>query len=253
MLDLVDERWYDPAAQDTGHCGRDHDDSNFHRVVGESVQGDLRRERDDSLPDHARDEEDDQVHGELAEHGEELEREDGVLGLGEVVPEAAHEDDGTDGDCRGNERDRVASVPEVRHAHEEDAETSGEEGEADKVELLELVPSRFLEIMLRAGRWEVADEGTGDAYHSVDDGDVKAPSPCRLDQELGCEVHAETAPRDVDAEFGPTETNSSTGRQYSCHTDIKVRCTENQRTDTCWGATLKFQGTRRIWCQRRIH
>lgn len=105
-------------------------------------------------------------------------------------------------------------MSEIRHSHEEDAEAGGEEGEADEVEFLELIPSRFLEIMLRAGRWKVADECAGDADHSVDDGNVEAPSPCRLDQELGCEVHAEGAPGDVDAEFGPSETDASVDCQY---------------------------------------
>lgn len=104
-------------------------------------------------------------------------------------------------------------MSEVRHADEEDAEASCEEGEADEVELLELLPSRFLKIMLRARGWEIADECAGDTDHGVDDGDVEAPPPGRLDEELGCEVHAEAAPGNVDAEFGPAKTNASAGCQ----------------------------------------
>lgn len=96
VLDLVDKRWYNPATQYAGHSGRNHDHSNLNRIVRESVQGDLRCKRYDGLPDHAGDKQDDQVHSELAEHGEQLEREDRVLWLGEIVPEGSHEDDGTD-------------------------------------------------------------------------------------------------------------------------------------------------------------
>lgn len=121
-------------------------------------------------------------------------------------------------------------MSEIRHADKEDTKTGGEEGESDEVEFLELIPSRFLEIMLRAGRWEVADECAGDADHSVDDGDVETPSPCRLDQELGCEVHAEGAPGNVDAEFGPSETNTSVSCQYRNRSSI-IRLPD-RHTDT---------------------
>lgn len=214
MLDLVYEGRDNPTTQNPGHCRGDHGNSDLDRVIREGVQSDLRSKRDDRLPDHARDEQDDEVHGELPEHGEQLEREDGVLRLGEVVPEAGHEDDGSDGDRGGNERDGEVRVSEIRHAHEEDAEAGRKEGKANEVEFLEFLPSRFLVVMLGARRWEVADERAGDTDHGVDDGDVEAPPPCRVDQELGREVHAEATPGDVDAEFGPAKTNASVGRQY---------------------------------------
>lgn len=68
--------------------------------------------------------------------------------------------------------------------------------------------------MLRPRGWEVAHKCAGDTDHSVDDGDVEAPSPCSVDQQLGREVHAEATPWYVDAEFGPAETNTSVGCQY---------------------------------------
>lgn len=98
MLDLVYKRWYDPSTKDAGHRGGNHGDSDINRIVRKCVQGDLWSKCDDSLPDHARDKQNYQVHGELAEHGEELERENRVLRLGEVVPEAGHEDDGSNAD-----------------------------------------------------------------------------------------------------------------------------------------------------------
>lgn len=102
MFDLVHEGRHDPSTKDTGHGRGDHDNSDLDRVVRESVESDLRRKCDDCLPDHAGDEQDYEVHGELSEHGEQLEREDGILGLGEVIPEAGDENDGPDGNCRGN-------------------------------------------------------------------------------------------------------------------------------------------------------
>lgn len=213
MLDLVDEGRNNPTTQDSGHGGGDHSNSNLNGIIREGVQSDLRSERDDCLPNHTRYEQDDEVHSKLPEHGEKLEREDRVLRLGEVVPEAGHEDDGADGDGGGDERDGEVRVSEIRHPHEEDAEAGCEEGEADEVEFLELLPPRLLVVMLGARGWKVAHEGAGDTDHGVDDGDVEAPTPRRVDQELGREVHAEATPGYVDAEFGPAKTNSSVGRQ----------------------------------------
>lgn len=214
MLNLVDEGRNNPTTQDSRHCGGDHGDTNFDWIIREGIQSDLRSKCDDSLPDHARNEQDDQVHGKLPEHGEQLEREDGVLRLGEVVPEAAHEDDGSDGDRGGHQGDGKVRVSEIRHPDEEDAEAGCEKGETDEVEFLEFLPSRFLEVMLGPRGWEIAHKCTGDTNHSVDDGNVKAPSPRRVDQQLGREVHAEATPWYVDAEFGPAETNTSVGCQY---------------------------------------
>lgn len=152
------------------------------------------------------------MHRKLAEHGEQLEREDGVLGLGEVVPEAGHEDDGADGDGGGHQGHGVVGVPQVRHTHKEDAKAGRKEGEAHKVELLELLPAGLLVVVLGPRGREVADEGAGDTDDGVDDGDVEAPPPSSMDQQLGREVHAEGAPGDVDAEFGPAETNATFGR-----------------------------------------
>lgn len=42
MLDLVDKGWYDPAAKNTGHRGRDHGNTNLYGVVRKGVQRDLR-------------------------------------------------------------------------------------------------------------------------------------------------------------------------------------------------------------------
>lgn len=68
--------------------------------------------------------------------------------------------------------------------------------------------------MLGPRGWEVADESAGDTDDGVDDGDVEAPPPRGVDQQLGREVHAEATPWYVDAEFGPAETNTSVGCQY---------------------------------------
>lgn len=141
VLDLVHKGRDNPTTQDSRHCGGDHGDSDLDWIIREGVQSDLRGECHDSLPDHARDEQDDQVHGKLPEHGEELEREDGVLRLGEVVPEAGHEDDGSDGDRGSHQGDGEVRVSEIRHADEEDAEAGCEKGEADEVEFLEFLPS----------------------------------------------------------------------------------------------------------------
>lgn len=141
MLDLVDEGRNDPTAEDSRHCGGDHGDSDLDWIIREGVQSDLRGECDDSLPNHTRDEQDDQVHGKLPEHGEQLEREDGVLRLGEVVPEAAHKDDGSDGDRGGYQGNGEVRVSKIGHSDEEDAEAGCEKGEADEVEFLEFLPS----------------------------------------------------------------------------------------------------------------
>lgn len=182
VLDDVDQTREDPAAEDARHGGGDQDDTDLERIAGEHVERGLRGQGHDGLPDHARDEEDDEVDGKLAEHGEQFKREDGVFRNREIVDERADEDDGTDADGGRDDRDRVVLVAEVGHAHEEDGEAGREEEETDKVEFLEFLPAGLFIIMLWAGRGEIKDHGTGDADAGVDDGDVITPAPGSVDK-----------------------------------------------------------------------
>jgi hypothetical protein len=69
-------------------------------------------------------------------------------------------------------------------ASQEYGEAGGEEEESDIVQLFDLLPARLLKVVLWARGREVADEGTNQADSSVDNGDVVAPSPSRLEVEL---------------------------------------------------------------------
>lgn len=98
---------------------------------------------------------------------------------------------------------------EESDANQEYGETSGEEEESDIVQLFDLLPARLLKVVLWARRREVADKGANQADSSVDDGDVVAPSPGRLEIELCGNEAAHRAPGDSDAELGPTNANTS--------------------------------------------
>lgn len=194
VADLVHEAGEHPAAQDAGHGGRDHEDTDFEGVVGEDVEGGLGPQGHDGLPDHAGEEEDGEVDGELAGHGEEFEGEDGRLAaareVGEVVDKGGNEDDGPEGDGHGDTGGGEGGVTEVGHADEEDGQARGEEEEADKVEVLELLPAGAVVVVLGPRGRVVEGVGACDADDGVDDGNVVAPPPGGVGQEQGGEVDA---------------------------------------------------------------
>lgn len=54
------------------------------------------------LPDHPAEEQDNEMHSELAEHGKQLERKDGVLRDREIVDEGTDEHNATEAACCGH-------------------------------------------------------------------------------------------------------------------------------------------------------
>lgn len=67
---------------------------------------------------------------------------------------------------------------------QEYGEAGGKEDESDIVQLFYLLPAGLLKVVLWTGRRKVADEGANQADSSVDNGNVVAPSPSRLEVEL---------------------------------------------------------------------
>lgn len=109
---------------------------------------------------------------------------------------------------------------EESDANQEYGEASGEEEESDIVQLFDLLPARLLKVVLWAGWREVADKGANQAYSSIDDGNVVAPSPGRLEVKLRGNEAAYRAPGDSDAELGPSDANTSVRRGLDTMTGI---------------------------------
>lgn len=190
VLDAVEEGRDDPAADDAAEAVGDGDQPDLRGVVGVHVERGLREQGRHGVPDEAGHEDDEQVDGELAQHGEERAREERVGGDGEVVDEAGGGDERADADGRADQRLGVGRLAQVGQADQHDGETGGEEQQADPVQLLELVPARLVVVLARARGREVEDGDADGAHGRVDDGDVVAPAPGGLLRELVGDKHA---------------------------------------------------------------
>lgn len=102
VLDFVDQGRKDPASDDSGEVTWDLSDSNLNWLVRVHVESCLGCQCSNCLLDHAGDEENDQMDREFLEHGEEMVREDWILGNGEVVDETADENESANGNSGGN-------------------------------------------------------------------------------------------------------------------------------------------------------
>lgn len=78
-----------------------------------------------------------------------MEWEDGILRNGEVVYEAARENDSTDRDGRSHNSFRVRRVSEVGQSDEEDRKSGGEEEQASKIQLGKFLPASLVVIITR--------------------------------------------------------------------------------------------------------
>lgn len=209
VLDLVDKGGHDPASKNSRDIGRDGDVADLDNIVRKHEQRALVAESDHCLPDHAANEEDDKIYGELAVHAEELEGKEWPLGNGEIVNEGSDDDASTDRDSSRDKGHRSVGRAEESDSNQEDGETGCEEEQPNVVELLDLLPTRLLVVVLRAGRREVTDERANQTDDSVDDCDVVTPPPGCLEIKLCANESTERTPGDGNAEFCPAKANTS--------------------------------------------
>lgn len=64
-----------------------------------------------------------------------------------------------------------------RQSDQHDGKAGCEQNEANIVNLLDLLPPRFLEVVLWTRRWVVEHNGSNHAQDSVDDTNIVAPPP----------------------------------------------------------------------------